>query len=90
MQRILVAMFGMVLVVIAAAATTAADAPDLKAVESKPLYKCSEAEVGSYIGHVQQTEPDLRKRIVRLARKNALFCRPRTNLCGGNMKVTDR
>jgi hypothetical protein len=48
----------------------AAAAPDLKAVESKPLFKCSEAEVGAYIGHMQQAEPDLRKRIVRLARKN--------------------
>ena len=36
----------------------------------KPLYQFTEAEVGPYLGHLQATEPDLRKRIVALARKN--------------------
>src|SRR3954469_11816904 len=36
----------------------------------KPLYKCSEAEVDKYLKFLSATEPDLRKRIVHLARKN--------------------
>jgi hypothetical protein len=35
-----------------------------------PLYQFSEAEVGVYLAHLHATEPDLRKRIVHLARKN--------------------
>jgi Protein of unknown function (DUF1460) len=37
---------------------------------AKPLYKFSEAEVDLYLPYVQAIEPDLRKRIVHLARKN--------------------
>src|SRR3954469_4309215 len=36
----------------------------------KPLYKCTEAEVDKYLKFLSATEPDLRKRIVHLARKN--------------------
>lgn len=36
----------------------------------KPLYKCNEAEVDQYLKFLSATEPDLRKRIVHLARKN--------------------
>lgn len=36
----------------------------------KPLYQFTEAEVGAYLGPLQAREPDLRKRIVHLARKN--------------------
>lgn len=43
---------------------------DLAALESKPLHKFSEAEVGPYLAYLQATEPNLRKRIVKLARKN--------------------
>jgi hypothetical protein len=36
----------------------------------KPLYQFTEAEVGAYLGPLQASEPDLRKRIMHLARKN--------------------
>jgi hypothetical protein len=36
----------------------------------KPLYKFTEAEVDQYLKFLSATEPDLRKRIVHLARKN--------------------
>lgn len=36
----------------------------------KPLYKFTEAEVGTYLKLLQATEPSLPKRIVHLARKN--------------------
>lgn len=37
---------------------------------AKPLYQFNEAETGRYITYLQTAEPDLRKRIVHLARKN--------------------
>lgn len=37
---------------------------------NKPLYKCTEAEVDKYLKFLSATEPDLRKRVVHLARKN--------------------
>jgi hypothetical protein len=43
---------------------------DIAALANKPLYQFSEAEVDAYLKHLQATEPDLRKRIVKLARKN--------------------
>jgi len=43
---------------------------EIAALVDKPLYKCSEAEVDKYIRFLSATEPDLRKRIVHLARKN--------------------
>ncbi|HEX4412246.1 MAG TPA: N-acetylmuramoyl-L-alanine amidase-like domain-containing protein, partial [Lacipirellulaceae bacterium] len=36
----------------------------------KPLYKCNESEVDTYLKFLSATEPDLRKRIVTIARKN--------------------
>jgi hypothetical protein len=36
----------------------------------KPLYQFTETEAGAYLGTLQASEPDLRKRIVHLARKN--------------------
>jgi len=36
----------------------------------KPLYQFTEAEVGPYLDHLQATEPELRQRVVQLARKN--------------------
>ena len=35
-----------------------------------PLFQFTEPEVGAYLAHLQATEPDLRRRIVHLARKN--------------------
>lgn len=35
-----------------------------------PLYQFTEPEVGAYLAHLHATEPDLRRRIVHLARKN--------------------
>lgn len=35
-----------------------------------PLYQFTEPEVGAYLAHLHATEPDLRARIVHLARKN--------------------
>ncbi len=43
---------------------------EVQSLESKPLYQFTESEVGAYIHHLQATEPNLRQRIVRLARKN--------------------
>jgi hypothetical protein len=37
---------------------------------AKPLYQFAEAETGAYLGHLQSAEPDLRKRVMHLARKN--------------------
>lgn len=39
-------------------------------LEKTPLYKFSEKEVDLYLGHLQETEPDLRARVVKLGRKN--------------------
>jgi len=48
-----------------------AAAPDqVRPLFDKPLYQFTEAEVGPYLAHLQASEPDLRKRIVHLARKN--------------------
>ncbi len=54
----------------AAIADTPTAAVDLASLEHKPLYEFSEVEVGTYIQHLQATEPSLRKRIMHLARKN--------------------
>lgn len=40
------------------------------ALAAKPLYQFTEPEVGTYLAQLHATEPDLRKRIVHLARKN--------------------
>lgn len=57
------------LAVTAIAAEPAAAAKPAPASD-KPLYQFTEAEVGPYLAQLQATEPDLRKRIVHLARKN--------------------
>jgi hypothetical protein len=46
------------------------DTSEITKVVEKPLYKCTEAEVDQYLKFLSATEPDLRKRIVHLARKN--------------------
>ena len=46
------------------------DAKEIAKIVEKPLYKCTEAEVDQYLKFLSATEPDLRKRIVHLARKN--------------------
>ena len=46
------------------------DAAEVGKIVDKPLYECSEAEVDQYLKFLSATEPDLRKRIVHLARKN--------------------
>jgi hypothetical protein len=46
------------------------DPGEIAKIDEKPLYKCSEAEVDQYLKFLSATEPDLRKRIVHLARKN--------------------
>ncbi len=37
---------------------------------AKPLYQFTEAEIGPYLEQLQTAEPDLRKRIIHLARQN--------------------
>lgn len=52
------------------AAKPAVPSDPLAPLLAKPLYQFTEAETGLYLKHLQATEPDLRKRIVHLARKN--------------------
>lgn len=42
----------------------------VKKLEKKPLYKMSPKEIDVYLGWMKNEEPNLRKRIVRLARQN--------------------
>ncbi|NNG23389.1 N-acetylmuramoyl-L-alanine amidase-like domain-containing protein [Telluria aromaticivorans] len=44
--------------------------PPLAAVLQKQVYQMTPQEAGRYIAHVQATEPDLRKRIAAIGRKN--------------------
>jgi hypothetical protein len=46
------------------------DTGEIAKLIDKPLYKCNEAEVDQYLKFLSATEPDLRKRVVHLARKN--------------------
>jgi hypothetical protein len=50
------------------------DTPDASAsiapLKDKPLYQFSEREVDAYLRHLAKSEPDLRQRILHLARKN--------------------
>ncbi len=46
------------------------DQEQIQPLLDKPLYEFSEAEVDRYLRYLQTIEPDLRKRIVHLARKN--------------------
>jgi hypothetical protein len=54
----------------AACKRLALDESQIAKLAAKPLYKFSEAEVDQYLKFLSATEPDLRKRIVHLARKN--------------------
>lgn len=61
----------LVIVFAAGSAVFAAESADnIQPLLAKPLYQFTEAEVGRYLAHLQATEPDLRRRIVDLARKN--------------------
>lgn len=53
-----------------AAAPMGAAVDPISPLLAKPLYQFTEAETGRYLGYLQNAEPDLRKRIVHLARKN--------------------
>ncbi len=56
---------------LAAAEPAAAAAPrSVAQLASVPLYQFTEPEVGAYLAHLAAAEPDLRARIVHLARKN--------------------
>ena len=46
------------------------DASEVAKLLEKPLYKFTESEVDAYLRFLSASEPDLRKRIVHLARKN--------------------
>lgn len=46
------------------------EAATIAPLKDKPLYQFTEREVDLYLRHLSATEPDLRKRIVHLARKN--------------------
>jgi hypothetical protein len=46
------------------------DEAEIVKLIDKPLYKFNEAEVDKYVAFLSATEPNLRKRIVHLARKN--------------------
>jgi len=39
-------------------------------LEKKPIYKMKPKEIDVYLGYLYQEEPDLRKRVVRIARQN--------------------
>ncbi|CAN5445046.1 hypothetical protein BH09SUM1_BH09SUM1_20250 [soil metagenome] len=53
----------------AASKAVGADPAEMAALEARPLYTFNEKEVGQYLPFVQQIEPDLGRRIVRLGRK---------------------
>ena len=58
---------------VAAAAELSSPAPNsatLQQLSDKPLYEFTETEVDTYLNELHAAEPDLRKRIVHLARKN--------------------
>lgn len=53
------------------AALAADSAPrSVAQLAATPLYQFTEPEVGTYLAHLHATEPDLRKRVLHLARKN--------------------
>jgi Protein of unknown function (DUF1460) len=55
---------------LSAAAKVGIDSAAITALINKPLYRMKPEETGRYIGYMQVREPDLRKRIAHLARKN--------------------
>lgn len=58
------------LLVLPGASGTPLPTERLAQLVAKPLYQFTEAETGAYLGHLQATEPDLRRRVLHLARKN--------------------
>lgn len=46
------------------------DLDELALLKARPLYEFNEKQLGKYLGYLQEAEPNLRKRIVHLARKN--------------------
>jgi hypothetical protein len=54
----------------AACARLGLDTNEIAKLVDKPLYKFNETEVDEYLKFLSATQPDLRKRIVHLARKN--------------------
>ena len=42
----------------------------LEAIQAQPLYRMQPVEAGRYIAWVHEAEPDLRKRIAAIGRKN--------------------
>lgn len=52
-----------------ASAAPAAPRP-LEVLQATPLFQFTEPEVGAYLAHLHAAEPDLRKRVIHLARKN--------------------
>ncbi|MEM8945846.1 MAG: N-acetylmuramoyl-L-alanine amidase-like domain-containing protein [Planctomycetota bacterium] len=54
----------------AAAKQVGVPAGEIAPLVAKPLYEFTEAEVDIYLQYLQALEPDLRRRIVHLARKN--------------------
>lgn len=73
MQRSLL-FAGTVFAIVMAAAVAHAARPQCGDViaepKEKPLYEFSEAEVGDYLGQLHESEPNLRRRIMDLGRKN--------------------
>lgn len=67
---LLASLFAAATAVAAEPATAPSPAPAADPLAAKPLYQFTEPEVGAYLAHLHATEPDLRKRIVHLARKN--------------------
>lgn len=55
---------------LSAAAQVSISAADIKTLINKPLYRMQPEEIGRYIAYLQVLEPDLRKRIAHLGRKN--------------------
>jgi hypothetical protein len=55
---------------VAAAKRAGINEEELQKLFAKPLFKFSEAEVDAYLRFLSASEPDLRKRIIHLARKN--------------------
>ena len=61
---------GVALALIALSRAPASSAEALAVLPAKSLFQFTEAEVGLYLAQLQAAEPDLRQRVVHLARKN--------------------
>jgi hypothetical protein len=65
-----VAAAALTLTFILSSSALAAESRSVEQLAAVPLYQFTEPEVGAYLAHLHAAEPDLRKRIVHLARKN--------------------